>query len=123
MGKAAEEKGLDVRIESAGIFANDGENASSEAIIAMTEYGIDLTGHHEQTINEELIEKSDIILTMTAAHKLVFSSVAGDKTYTLCEYADIDEDIDDPFGGDVDEYLETAEKINKAVLKIADKLK
>ena len=49
--------------------------------------------------------------------------MAGDKTYTLCEYADIDEDIDDPFGGDVDEYLETAEKINKAVLKIADKLK
>lgn len=122
MNKVAVEKNLDVRIESAGLFANEGENASSEAIIAMHSFGVDLTGHHAQMINEELIEKSDLILTMTPAHKMVFEGVAGDKTYTLCEYAGIDGDIDDPFGGDVDDYIKTAEEIQKAVLNVAKRI-
>ncbi len=122
MNKEAEKRNLDVRIESAGVFAKDGENASSEAIIAMLEYGIDLTGHHAQPINQELVEKSDLIITMTPAHKMVFEGMAGDKTYTLGEYAGLDFDIDDPFGGDVEEYMETAAQIEKAIVKMADRI-
>lgn len=120
--KVAMEKKLDVRIESAGIFAEEGANASSEAIIAMQGYGIDLTGHHAQQINEELIEKSDIILTMTPAHKMIFNNVAENKVYTLCEYVGLDYDIDDPFGGDVEDYLKTAAQLEKAVILLAEKL-
>lgn len=120
--KEANARKLDVQVESAGIFATDGENASSEAIIAMHEYGIDLTGHHAQSINQELIEKSDLIITMTPAHKMVFESVAGDKTFTLGEYAGVDYDIDDPFGGDVDDYLQTAQQIKNAIVKMADRI-
>lgn len=120
--KIASEKNLDVRIESAGIFANDGEGASNEAIIAMKKYDIDLLPHHSQSINSELLEKSDLILTMTAAHKMVLGPSAPDKTYTLCEFAGIDGDIDDPFGGDVEEYEECAEQINNALLKVAEKI-
>lgn len=122
MAKKAEERGIDVRIESAGIFANEGENASSEAIIVMMEYGIDLTGHHAQSINEELIEKSDLILTMTPAHKMIFDNVAGKKTYTLSEYAGIEGDIEDPFGGDVEDYQIAAKQIELAVDKVLEKL-
>ncbi len=122
MDKVAREKGLDINIESAGIFANDGENASSEAIVAMYEYGIDLTGHHAQTINEELIEKSDLILTMTPAHKMVFNNVAEGKTFTLCEFSRVEGDIEDPFGGDVEDYLVTAKQIYEAVNKAADRI-
>lgn len=120
--KVAIEKNLDVRIESAGIFANDGEGASNEAIIAMKNYDIDLLPHHSQSINSELIEKSDLILTMTAAHKMVLAPSAPDKTFTLCEYAGIDGDIDDPFGGDVEEYEECAKEIYNALLKVADRI-
>lgn len=122
MNKIAMERDLDVRIESAGIFANEGENASSEAIVVMRKYGVDLTGHHAQPINEELIEKSDLILTMTPAHKLIFESVAADKTYTLCEYAGLDYDIADPYGGSVEDYEKTAKQIEEAVLRVADKI-
>lgn len=122
LNKIAMEKNLNIRIESAGIFANEGENASSEAIVAMKEYDVDLTGHHAQSVNEELIEKSDLILTMTPAHKLIFDNVARDKTYTLCEYAGLDFDIEDPFGGSVDDYRETAKQINEAVIKAAKRL-
>ena len=49
--KIAIEKNLDVRIESAGLFANDGEPASSGAIVAMKKYGCD-----EQTAREKAKE-------------------------------------------------------------------
>ena len=120
--KIAVERDLDVRIESAGLFANDGAPASNGAIIAMKKYGIDLLGHHSQSINTELIEKSDLILTMTAAHKAVLEPSAQGKTFTLCEYAGINGTIDDPYGGDVAEYEECAEKLNKALEKVADRL-
>ncbi len=120
--KIAIEKNLDVRIESAGLFANDGQPASNEAIIVMKKYDIDLLGHHSQSINTELIEKSDLILTMTAAHKMVLEPSKQGKTFTLCEYAGIDKDIDDPYGGDVSEYEECAKELYDALLKVAEKL-
>ena len=120
--KIAIEKELDVRIESAGLFAQDGEPASSGSVVAMKKYGIDLLGHHAQSINTELVEKSDLILTMTAAHKMVLEQTAGDKVFTLCEYAGLNEDIEDPYGGDAAEYEECAAKLYNALMKVAERL-
>ena len=120
--KIAVERNLDVRIESAGLFAVEGEPASSEAVIAMKKYGIDLLGHHAQPINTELLEKSDLILTMTAAHKMVLEPSAQGKTFTLCEYAGIDGDIDDPYGGDTEEYENCAQQLYAALERVADKI-
>lgn len=120
--KIAVERGLDVRIESAGLFAADGEPASNEAIIVMQKYGIDLLGHHSQSVNTELLEKSDLILTMTAAHKMVLEQSCPGKVFTLCEYAGTDFDIDDPYGGDVEEYEECAKQIYEALGKAADRI-
>lgn len=120
--KIATERGLDVRIESAGLFAEEGAPASTEAVVVMKRYGIDLLGFHAQNINTELLEKSDLILTMTAAHKLVLENNAPGKVYTLGEYAGMDEDIPDPFGGDVGDYEECAELIYSALEKCADRI-
>ena len=122
MNKIAMDEELDVRIESAGLFANEGESASAEAIVAMKKYDIDLLQHHAQQINSELIEKSDLILTMTTAQKMLFSDVAKNKVYTLCEYAGVEGDIEDPYGGDVEEYEEVAEMIYLALQAVAGKL-
>lgn len=120
--KIAIEKDLPVKIESAGLFANEGEGASAEAVVAMKAYDIDLLGHHAQTINTELLEKSDLVLTMTAAHKMVLEPTLQDKVYTLCEFAGLDGDIPDPYGGDADEYKECADMIYNALLKVAEKI-
>ena len=121
--KIATEKDLDVRIESAGSFAEEGAPASTEAIIVMKEYDIDLLGHHAQPINTELLEKSDVILTMTAAHKMLLEQYAEGKVFTLSEYADLDDDIDDPYGGDVEEYKECADELYNTLLLVAEKMK
>lgn len=121
--KIATEKELDVRIESAGLFAEEGAPASAEAIVVMKEYDIDLLGHHAQSINTELLEKSDIILTMTAAHKMLLEQYAGGKVFTVSEYADLDDDIEDPYGGDVEEYKECADELYNTLLLVAEKIK
>lgn len=123
MNKIARDEDLDVRIESAGVFAEEGQPASTEAIVAMKKYDIDLLGHHAQQINSELIEKSDLILTMTEGQKMLFADVAPDKVYTLCEYAGVEGDIDDPYGGDVEEYEEVAEILYLALQAMVEKLR
>ena len=122
MDKLAVDNGLDVRIESAGIFAADGEPASEEAVEALKKYDIDLSEHRSQQITPELIEKSDIIITMTEAHKMILQDVAAEKTVTICELAEMDDEIEDPFGGDLEDYTKTADKLYIALTQIVDKL-
>lgn len=122
MEKLAIENNLDVRIESAGMFATDGEKATPEAIEAIRKYEIDLDSHASQQVTPELIEKSDLIITMTEAHKMVLQDMAKEKTCTLCELADISGDIDDPFGGDVEDYIEVADKLYIALTQLCNKL-
>lgn len=122
MNQIALARNLDMRIESAGIFAQEGEPATTEAILAVKKYDVDLLGHHAQPVNTELIEKSELILVMTTAHKMIFAQTVPEKTFTLCEYAGMDGDIQDPYGGDVEEYEACAEQIYAALIKVADRL-
>lgn len=122
MNKIAAENDFDVRIESAGIFANDGDMASDNAIKAMIPYGIDLTLHRAQPVTEDLIKQCDLILTMTEAHKMVLEPMAKGKVFTLTEYAGESGDIPDPYGGDLDEYNECASAIYSALTDVAEKI-
>jgi len=53
---------------------------------------------------------------------MVMMPSAPDKTYTLCEYAELDGDIEDPYGGDVEDYEICAEELYNALIKVADKI-
>ena len=120
--KIAMEKDLDVRIESAGLFAGVGDHASKNAVTAMSDYGIDLTGHRAKNVTAELLEKCDLVLTMTASHKMALVQYAGDKVYTLCEFAGFDGDIPDPYGGNEETYKKCADKLYEVLLKVAEKI-
>ena len=122
MNKIAIEQNLDVRIESAGLFAQEGHMASDNAIKAMISYGIDLTLHRTQPVTENLLKQCDLILTMTEAHKMVLEPMAKGKVYTLIEYAGSAGDIPDPYGGDPEEYIECAAVIYDALTDIAKKI-
>ena len=122
MEKLCEENDLDVNIKSAGIFAQEGAPATPEAVEAVKKYDIDISSHKAQPITQELIDKSDLILTMTEAHKMLLQGLAKDKTCTICELADIDSEIEDPFGGDLADYKKTADDLYIALSQIADKL-
>lgn len=122
MNDIAVKNDLDILIDSAGVFAEIGGRATDEAVRAMAKREIDLTSHRTKPLTDELIDMADLILVMTAAHKQLIDGIARGKAKTLLEYAGYDGDIPDPFGGDDEEYEETANKIYDALVDIAEKL-
>lgn len=121
MNKIALDNDLDVRIDSAGIFAEEGLKASENAVLALNEIGIDLSEHRTKGISEELINSSDLILTMTEGHKRLLKTTAPKEIFTLLEYAGGSGDVFDPYGGDLEEYRETAKEIYDALVDAAEK--
>lgn len=121
----------DINVISAGVAAINGDKASPNAIKAMQELGIDLTCHSATQLTEELIKKADLILTMTQRHRdmvLIMDPGARGKVYTLIEYISegqeeqINLDIQDPFGGSIEVYRQSAVQIKKALEILVEKL-
>lgn len=124
-------KGLqdEIDIESAGVFAASGQPASSQAIEAMKRQSIDIANHKSRQITREMIDKADLILTMTSNHKraiISMDSKAISKTFTLTEYAYEDKtkhgDISDPYGSPVEEYEKSLVEIKNALINVIEKL-
>lgn len=124
------ESGLECEyyVSSAGTSAFPGMPASHNAVQALEALGIDLSRHSSSIIDNDMIDRSDLILTMTAAHKkhlLRFRSNIACKVYTLTEYVGGSgvRDIEDPFGGDLDTYIKCRDEIKRHIAALIDKLK
>jgi protein-tyrosine phosphatase len=117
-----------LEVRSAGVFAIDGNNASTNAVEALSEKGIQCT-HQSSSLSEELVEWATIILTMTNNHKQSVIDLyphVGRKTYTLVEYVaenDMEKrDITDPFGGPLHMYRQTLADLEGLIKKLLNKL-
>jgi len=108
------EKLEDWRIESAGIYAITGYPATKDAIIAISEMGLDLLDHRSQPVTESLLDKFNLILCMENDQvnlvKRNFPN-ARDRIFLLSEMADQDQDILDPVGQSQNTYKDTANEI------------
>ena len=86
----AEKDNLGIEVKSAGVFAYDGDNSSEYALMVLEEMGIDISKHKSQKVTKELIEETDLILTMSKSHKesviLDYPHIR-EKVYLLNEYA------------------------------------
>lgn len=122
MKMIASKRGINMKVQSAGIFAADGAPATAQAIAAAEEYGADIAAHRSQNLTREMIQESDLILTMTASHKQMLDGIRPDKVYTLGEYAGTGEDVEDPYGGDSAVYHHVCSQIYELLIKIMDKL-
>lgn len=123
----AEKNNLKVEVISAGISVFPGSKASYNSIEAMKKIGIDISKHNSTQITEDLINESDLILTMSKSHRdfllSKFENAEG-KVFTLMEYATgIDKDIIDPFGQSLSIYEMTRDEIYNAVEKLIEKIK
>lgn len=119
------DKNKDIKVLSAGIWAARGQKASKNAIEALKEKNIDLSNHNSKPLTKEMIEKADIILTMTNSHKMqILRAVpsAKEKLYTLKEFSHGDSgDISDPYGQNIEVYKACADEIEAALKEIISK--
>lgn len=121
-----------ISVSSAGIAAIDGDKASSNSVKVLKEvYSINID-HCAKKLSKEMLEKADIVLTMSISHKrIILNSFPkmSNKVLTLKQYVydDLDlsrnMDIEDPFMGDEVVYKKCCMEIKDAVDKLLIKLK
>lgn len=128
MKKLAKDSNKDIEVYSCGIFAEDGEMPTFNAIEAIKEYDVDLKTHRATNIRNSKIEDMDVILCATVSHKNNVVNMypnLKDKIFTIKEYADYDKndlDIPDPWGYDIETYRFCASTINKCLDIIINKI-
>ncbi|MBO8129408.1 MAG: low molecular weight protein arginine phosphatase [Peptococcaceae bacterium] len=112
------EKGLNLEVMSAGVFALPGTPATEEAVEALSDDGIDISGHRATLLTKELIKEADLVLTMTAEHRRMVREMVpeySNKIFTLAEYAGVGGDLPDPFGQPLTVYREYAGRLRGLV--------
>ena len=113
----AQKQGLDCHIISAGLAAYRDAGASENAIEAMREIGVDISGHRSQPLTPSIIRQADIIIPMTGQHRQLLTAmgVPAEKLRSIGE-------IPDPYGGDLDVYRQCRDTLQQAVTALLAQL-
>lgn len=126
MKQLASAHGVHIQVKSAGVSAVPGAPASHHTDMILKNRGIDLQ-HASQPVTPDLIEWSDLILTMTTGHKdilLRYFPEAIPKSHTVKEFGGYgDGDVMDPFGGALEVYQNTEKELEQILYKIVTKLR
>ncbi|MFW6056579.1 MAG: low molecular weight protein arginine phosphatase [Chloroflexota bacterium] len=119
------EPGLDVSVDSAGLDTDE-EVPSSKAVQVMQESGIDISQHRPKLISEELVDRADVILTMTplqAERLLQAYRGAEDKTHVLGDYIGEPQWVEDPDGAPVEAFRETRDQLSRLTDALVERMK
>jgi protein-tyrosine phosphatase len=115
-----------VQVRSAGISAAAGSAASEYAVAVVAEAGGDLAAHRSTPLSAELVAWADLILVMGAAHlHAVADFGGGDKVAFITEFlpgAEMGVPVEDPFGGEREEYQRVFDTLQRAVAALLDRL-
>lgn len=118
---------VEIRFESAGIAAMDGQSASNHAAFVVHDRGGDLTPHRSRFLDDSIVEGADLLLTMTRSQRDELRRRYprhGASIHTLGEMAGVgsDIDVDDPIGGDLTRYEETYDQIERYLQTAMDEI-
>lgn len=123
-----EERGMGhtVTVASAGVGTVDGAPAAEGARRVAAERGLRLDGHRTRSVDEDVLARADLILTMEVSHKerlLRRYPRYAHAVYTLKEYAGVggSPDVDDPYGGDDARYRAAADEIRALLERVVDR--
>ena len=116
--KIIDERKLCLTASSGGCATCDGAPASDYSAIVCEEHGLDLSAHRSCQLTVHDIAEDRVFVCMTASHErwLAALGVHEDRIYRF------DEDISDPFGGDIDVYRACFDQLYGAVSKIIFRL-
>ncbi len=105
--------GAPLHAESAGISATAGAFATREAVLAMQERGLDISGHRSRALSGLNVSDFDLVVALTPAiaRHLRAVGIEPSRIATL--------DIPDPLGKGLDAYRATAVAIESALERLS----
>ena len=115
--REAEERGLDIELDSCGTHADPGIPAEAESVEACSSAGLDITGHRSKNIREIVDDEDTIYAVMSKEHVYTVRSVKGVPKKRIFVLGD---GIPDPLFGGAEVYKLTLEKISDAVKELFD---
>lgn len=113
------------RVVSAGVWAVDNQPASANAIAVMAERGIDITDHIAHTISANDVAESDLILVMSQEHEQLIQNTWPQyrwKVHRLSEMVGRRKDVQDPYGGPIEEYRACADILSEYIDQGLDRI-
>lgn len=94
-------------IHSAGTWTEPGRPATALARAVMRQRQLDLSAHRSRPLDAQQLESADIVLVMTHHHQEAIQAewpAVSHKIYLLSHLIECDYDIDDPYGGSLEDY-------------------
>lgn len=123
------ERGMtSVNVSSAGTFALTGRPAADLAVEVAMEQGVDLSDHGSRHLTRQMLAGADLVLGMEVDHIVEARAVLGDtgrKYRLLSDFGPPQmhgQDIQDPYGGPMDQFAFAYEEIEKCVDGLLDNL-
>jgi len=115
-----------VRVQSAGVATVSGAPASEGAQAVAREHGLDLSAHTSRPLTPEMARWADLILGMGPSHLVGVAELGGaEKAALVTDFVD-DESlgtaIEDPFGGELDDYRATYQQLEDAIAGLLSRL-
>ena len=105
-------------IDSAGVSAFDGEQATNNTRLVAGERGLDLTSHRSKLTSRAVVEPFSLVLVMEERHRLMLREAfpeLSERVFLLREMIGGTEDVHDPIGTDIANYRAMAEEVNTAL--------
>jgi tRNA threonylcarbamoyl adenosine modification protein (Sua5/YciO/YrdC/YwlC family) len=100
-----------VVVLSAGIAASEGCMASQQAVEVMEARGLDLNEHQSRPLSDAIMDRADLILTMTRGHRNAILTAWPDRAAQVRTLRRDGGDIADPVGSSVEVYEQCADQI------------
>lgn len=126
--KLLAEEGLrDWQVSSAGLMALPGQSISEMARKVMEKDGTKVDGHLSRLLSREILERADVVLTMTDHHrKMILDSYPefSNKVFTIRGFLgqEANVDISDPYGQSEERYRKTRDEIKEISKMLLGKL-
>ena len=115
------------RVISAGVAAFPGDAPSKNAVAALQRVNLDLSDHRSRRLSDQLVEISDLILTMTSNHIDILHMQYPELQIPVYRFREWmppgSRDASDPVGGPLQNYLDTRDSLAEAVPSILSFLK
>ena len=111
------------KIDSAGLSAVVGNGADPNALAVMSALGIDMSEHIAKQIDETLVRRADLILTMSGSQSKWIEDRwphCRGKTFRIGHW--IDQDIADPYRHDLSVFEDARQDIFDSLKPWADKI-
>jgi len=149
VGALLEETRPDIRVETAGTHVVEGQPVSWRTREALEAVGVNADAHRSCQLREDRLEEAGVVLAMATEHaawirrqhpevagrtgtirRLARDLPADDRSFaerlTGLGLAEVDlepwEDVADPAGGEVDDYVACARELDRLVRELAPRL-